>query len=573
MPVDVSIVIVSFNTKEILLNCTSSFMSLIKQSSMILLSMLSLTHLWASSLSAVDYYLSTSGDDSKPGRSPSDAWRSLSKIDSLTLAPADRILLKRGDVWINEFIQINGQGGNSTARCVLTAYGSGVPPKIQGSSSSAQQFFNCITLANAGYWEISYIDFDHARRGLYLYIDDAVSREDIWIHDINCTNMSYFSQTDYDDMGTGIDVDAEPGSSLYNGISYSNVTIEDINTDNVFRSTRIIAVNNLTMRRVKGINGGVGGINAVWCNGLIEYCTAVNCGGVRSGGTTGGYLYGTRNGHLTIEHCEFAHTYRGNTDTPDGCGLDFEGANQNVTINSCLFHDNDGTGIMLFDTGAVCPACPPNGNSGIEIQNSVFYRNALDPYFGNAPCGHIIEQISSGGNHTGTLQGNRFYVNSFCPVFGKGDFTPRDWSISNNQEMNIHTARDGTNLALSMVQSVTVSSGTNPTGVKDGNESSYWQAGGMNDQWIEFDFGSSPPTINQFIIKQHTDYVVRFVIQYRDSTAERWVDCWNGTNMAPAHYCPTWNMTARYVRLFIYTSSLSNPQISEIEMYYDSSAF
>ncbi len=548
-----------------------------KENSMILLGMLPLIHLWVSSLYAVDYYLSTSGNDTKSGLSPSEAWRSLSKINSLKLAPGDRIFLKRGDVWINEFIQINGQGGDSMRRCALSAYGTGVSPKIQGLDQTS---FTCITIKNAEHWEISYIDLDNAFRGLYLYIDDDVSREDIWIHDINCTNMPYFCNTSsdcYDVMATGIDIDAETKSSLYKGlyigISYSNVTIEDVNTDNVFRSTRTVGVNNLTMRRVKGINSGVGCINATWCSGLIEYCTAVNSGGVRSGGTAGGYLYGTLNDNLTIEHCEFAHTYRGNTDTPDGCGLDFEGANQNVTINSCLFHDNDGTGIMFFDTGCPPPGCPPNGNSGIKIQNSVFYRNALNPYFGNSPCGHIIEQISSGGNHSGTLQGNRFYVDSFCPVFGKGDFTSPDWSISNTQEMNIYTVRTGTNLALSKVQSVTVNSGTNPTGVKDANESSYWHAGGMNNQWIEFDFGSSPPMINQFIIKQNMDYVVRFAIQYRNSTTERWVDCRNGTNMEPVHYCPTWNITARYVRLFIYTSSLANPKISEIEMYYYSSIF
>ncbi len=91
--------------KKILINF---FMSLRKQSSIVFLGMLSLTYLWVSPLFAVDYYLSTSRDDSKSGLSPSNARRSLNKINSLTLAPDDRILLKRGDTWVNEFIQING---------------------------------------------------------------------------------------------------------------------------------------------------------------------------------------------------------------------------------------------------------------------------------------------------------------------------------------------------------------------------------------------------------------------------------------------------------------------------------
>ena len=47
-----------------------------------------------------DYYFSSSGDDSlNTGLSEQSPWRSIDKINSLTLQPGDRVLLKRGDKW------------------------------------------------------------------------------------------------------------------------------------------------------------------------------------------------------------------------------------------------------------------------------------------------------------------------------------------------------------------------------------------------------------------------------------------------------------------------------------------
>src|ERR1700738_1087543 len=49
---------------------------------------------------AHSYYLdSNAGDDSNSGRSPSSAWRTIGKINSITLAPGDTVYFLRGAMW------------------------------------------------------------------------------------------------------------------------------------------------------------------------------------------------------------------------------------------------------------------------------------------------------------------------------------------------------------------------------------------------------------------------------------------------------------------------------------------
>ena len=78
------------------------------------------------------YYLdSNAGDDSNSGRSPSSAWRTIGKINSIALAPGDTVYFLRGDIWRET---LEPQRGGAPGRPVtFTAYGSGPAPIITGS--------------------------------------------------------------------------------------------------------------------------------------------------------------------------------------------------------------------------------------------------------------------------------------------------------------------------------------------------------------------------------------------------------------------------------------------------------
>ncbi|MBN1984880.1 MAG: right-handed parallel beta-helix repeat-containing protein, partial [Prolixibacteraceae bacterium] len=75
--------------------------------------------------------MSSSGDDSKSGTSPSEAWRSLNKVNSFTPKPGDQVLFSRGDHWVGT-LTVNGSG-TAGSPVVYGAYGTGEDPKIYAS--------------------------------------------------------------------------------------------------------------------------------------------------------------------------------------------------------------------------------------------------------------------------------------------------------------------------------------------------------------------------------------------------------------------------------------------------------
>lgn len=83
---------------------------------------------------AASYFLdSVTGNDSNPGTSEAQAWKTLSKINSTALAPGDTVRFKRGSSWTGTF---NPSGSGTTANpIVVDAYGSGSLPIINGNGA------------------------------------------------------------------------------------------------------------------------------------------------------------------------------------------------------------------------------------------------------------------------------------------------------------------------------------------------------------------------------------------------------------------------------------------------------
>lgn len=83
--------------------------------------------------SGTNYYVSNNGDDSSSGVNPSDAWKTLAKVNSFIPSPGDQILFKRGDEWVGTLVvKASGTLGKPI---VYGAYGTGEKPKIYGSET------------------------------------------------------------------------------------------------------------------------------------------------------------------------------------------------------------------------------------------------------------------------------------------------------------------------------------------------------------------------------------------------------------------------------------------------------
>lgn len=107
----------------------------------------------SSSSGNTTYYISFSdGDDTKDGKSESNAFKNLGKINSITFAPGDKIKFKTGDTWKGYF-KVRGSG-SSSAPISIESYGTSSKPIIDGNGYQASLF-----LENVEYIEVSNFEF------------------------------------------------------------------------------------------------------------------------------------------------------------------------------------------------------------------------------------------------------------------------------------------------------------------------------------------------------------------------------------------------------------------------------
>ena len=74
------------------------------------------------------YYVSSeNGDDANDGTSEKKAFKSLDKINDITLQPGDKVLLEKGSVFDDQYIHVKGSG-SAEAPIEISTYGEGDRP-------------------------------------------------------------------------------------------------------------------------------------------------------------------------------------------------------------------------------------------------------------------------------------------------------------------------------------------------------------------------------------------------------------------------------------------------------------
>ena len=112
------------------------------------------------------YHVSAAGADSNSGLSPSAAWRTLARANETALQPGDQLLLRRGDAWADEMLQLSVRGDPSRP-IRIGSYGddSAARPLIQGTNKTTDI---CMLLDAASHVAIDGLAFSTAKAGLYL---------------------------------------------------------------------------------------------------------------------------------------------------------------------------------------------------------------------------------------------------------------------------------------------------------------------------------------------------------------------------------------------------------------------
>ncbi|WP_138756102.1 3-keto-disaccharide hydrolase [Paenibacillus sinopodophylli] len=104
------------------------------------------------------YYVdATAGNDANTGTSSTNAWRTLPKVNSTIFSPGDRILLKSGSIWNNQYLDLQGSG-TSGSPIVVDSYGSGSKPLINFGDTEVEGDGFGVRLKNVSYWEINNLE-------------------------------------------------------------------------------------------------------------------------------------------------------------------------------------------------------------------------------------------------------------------------------------------------------------------------------------------------------------------------------------------------------------------------------
>jgi parallel beta helix pectate lyase-like protein len=311
------------------------------------------------------YYVDAlSGDDANTGTSPQHSWRTLTKVNSTTFHPGDRILFKSGSSWTGQL----WPKGSGTAEhpIVIDKYGDkdggDAKPVINGAGVAE----DAVLLKNQEYWEICNLEITNtgaapaARRGVHLVAENSgelrhIYLQNLTIHDVN-----------------GIDSDKVNGGIHYSAIGdikpsrFVDLRIEGNHISHVDRSgifgwsthwvrskwypSLSVVIRNNALDDIGG-----DGIVAVATDGaLIEHNVVSRANQRSEGYNVGIWPWSADN---TIVQFNEVYATRGQR---DGEGFDSDWNSRNTLIQYNYSHDNDGGFLLVCNEGGH----DPNENAG-----------------------------------------------------------------------------------------------------------------------------------------------------------------------------------------------------------------
>ncbi len=183
---------------------------------------------------AATYYVdSASGDDTHSGVSPAMAWATLKKVDSITFAPGDSLLFKRGGQWSGSLTP-HGSGLKGKP-ITIDAYGKGNLPILKGGEASD----SVLTLYNQSYWIIRNLEITNdatspsVRSGVLIQAINEVSNDIIlkglFVHHVN--GISAWGNDKWANAGIRFNVWQDPAkrpAAAFVGTQVDSCTIQEI---------------------------------------------------------------------------------------------------------------------------------------------------------------------------------------------------------------------------------------------------------------------------------------------------------------------------------------------------------
>ena len=290
---------------------------------------------------AKTYYISPTGNDENAGTSPTSAWKSLSKINSLDLNPGDQVLLQRGYGYSGNLSFTQEDAGTPTAPITISSYGTGGTATINAGTGNAMFIYDV-----AGY-NISNLKIvgsgisTNTGEGIVAYNDLAnnVKLDGITIKNVDVSGF----------RGYGIAIGGWNQQSGFRNVKVTDVLTHDNGEGGLITYAQIPNVHeNVYVGYVSTYNNGgtnfpsdvdgivLGGVKG----GIIERSIAYN--NVGKGGV-GIWTYDSTS--ITIQHNESYNNRT--TSSHDGGGFDLDNNVSDSIMQYNYSHDNHGAGFLL----------------------------------------------------------------------------------------------------------------------------------------------------------------------------------------------------------------------------------
>lgn len=332
------------------------------------------------------------GNDANSGLSPTSAWKTIAKANSINFQPGDQILLFSDGPWHGGNFFFNSSDVGTPANPItISSYGSN--PSANIWADGIQGFYG----DNTGSLVIKNINFYGGRTfgggntgtGINFYTDGGLThRPYIFIENcrlegfgeygilIQSWNPDNTKPKGYSDITikntkiincgkAGINIGAfGPDPSISDAYVHKNILIENVRASSnagVFGFTTHATGNGIVVSSAENV--------------LIEKCVADYNGFLNShvgAGIAGIWFYNVKDG--IIQHSESFGNFAGLE--LDGNGFGIDGGSKNCIIQYCYSHDNEGAGYGMFEFGS------PNGFTNNTIRYNISQNDGRKNSFG-----------------------------------------------------------------------------------------------------------------------------------------------------------------------------------------------
>ena len=425
--------------------------------------MMPATSLAAGAAGRTFYLDGEAGNDSAPGSSEQQAWRSINKLNSVTFQPGDRIYFKCGSSFPG---QLKPQGsGNASQPIVVDNYGSGDLPHIHAYGKAQCSVY----LHNIEYWTLRNLQVSNKgtqdqgnRAGVYVHHEDfGVARgivlDGLYVHDVNGSLIKKQG------AGAGIMVNAtsKQRPTYYDGLQISRCSIVNTQRNGIHflagGSRQGGLGRNVIVRgnKIQQVPGDC--ILVIGCDGaLIEHNTVSRCTELPAGEAAAG-IWPFNSDNTLIQYNEVS----GHQARADGEAFDSDLACANTVIQYNYSHDNVGGLALICNEGNKNLGA---GNSGTVVRYNVSINDALRP------------SNSASLRVTGPVEGSKIFNNIFIiPRRQGGDagtvFKADNWQgVPNNTAIhdNIIVAEQVPGVDFGLAQKSILTSNT-VLGLADGS--------------------------------------------------------------------------------------------------------